>query len=1588
MKKLNILLSLILTVILFSGNALAVEVGMEWQDGSNEITINYGDSVSFEANAGSIKMPLSVSLVLMNENILHVYEDFDNYYDYLYGNKYLVTKDHYKNAGDYVIHIEAVDGIGDTKINELILHVLEAEKDDKGEVIINNFPIVNDIIITENDGLFSFEIIASDVDGDEIKEYESRVVAKGVEYSAFCENNICVFNSRDPTNDGFEVIRFDDEAVVKARAYDGKNWGNWYEESLIIDNRDAVVEEAGRHAPVLDPISDREVFENSALIFGVTASDEDNDILLVDVNGLPEGASFENNVFNWKPDYNAVVHGGIIDGVLRFISFGILGSEPSSNLEVNFYVVDNRGNYDIEKVKIKVKDVNRLPILEVSNINVNEGELVKVIPVVSDVDNDKVKVTFSAPLNSNGEWQTGFESAGDYVITVTADDSYNGIVQKNINLNVNDVNRVPVIDSISGVREVFEGDLVELTVNAHDDDKDGLKYSTDSNLFSQSGDIFRWQTEIGNKGSYSANFIVEDGKNGRDSESVNIIVKEKINLAPTAVIVKPEKDLNIKVGNSVEFIGRGEDSDGNITEYKWTINGEKVSDKDRFTYVFEIESTHLVEFFVKDNRGKWSNPDNVSVKVEMEIIILNNAPVINNIDSAREVFAGDIVELIVNARDVDNDELIYSITGNLFSQNGNKFTWRTSDADVGRHVFAVSVSDGKLSDYETINVLVKEKPKVEINNPPILSSIGNKFVNENQKLEFAISAMDVDNDVLRFEVSNLPNGAVFNQDTKIFSWVPTFEQSGSYNVIFRVTDAKDAFDFENVQINVNNVNRMPSAIDASLIINEDTEQTIILKGSDSDNDDLRFVIISNPSNGGLLNFDSANGTVTYTPNKNFNGDDSFTFKVNDGISDSNVGRISIAIQPINDAPSVISSPVTSTIEGTPYRYDVDAFDADNDALIFSLASKPNGMSINSDTGLISWVPTFEQRGIHIVIVEVSDSALKAFQGFRINVVDFNRAPSAEDMSVVMNEDTSQAIMLRGLDVDNDRLTFEIVTNPANGRLSNFNSNGQVTYTPNRDFNGNDIFTFKVNDGISYSNIGRVSITVKPINDVPSANDDFIATNEDMPVLIDVLANDHDIEDNKPRIESVAVSPRKGSATIENGKIRYTPDRNIFGIDSFTYRAIDSSGATDTAVVNIRINAINSAPVIDRIDGVREVFRGELVELNVNAHDNDNDRIVYSITGNKFLQDGNRFTWRTSEADIGRHIFAVTASDGKLSDYETVSILVKETPRINNAPVVANITDQIVTEGGRFSEINLDNFVTDVDNTDGEIRWSISGNSRLNVNIGSDRIARVSYPAGFIGSETILFTARDPSSAIDSDSAVFTVKASPIIQPTKNRNPVLIVTRAGNAVSHVIINEGEGLVLSLDARDADNDNLKFEAVNLPIGSVFDENKKEFSWTPTNTQGRQNYVITFRVFDLENGKLKGGSDSKTVIVIVNDNLEPIAKPAGKKAVKKHVLNVKNIIVNNWETVKRGEAFAVEVVVDNKGNVKEENVKVTLSIPQLDYYERSSEFDLKKKKSENRGFLAVVPEDVEDETIYVIVTVSSNKDEVVEVIGFLVE
>ena len=92
-------------------------------------------------------------------------------------------------------------------------------------------------------------------------------------------------------------------------------------------------------------------------------------------------------------------------------------------------------------------------------------------------------------------------------------------------------------------------------------------------------------------------------------------------------------------------------------------------------------------------------------------------------------------------------------------------------------------------------------------------------------------------------------------------------------------------------------------------------------------------------------------------------------------------------EPDNEAPVITSTPVTLALEGLQYEYDVEAVDPNGDSLTFNLLQGPKGMSIDSNSGLIQWVPKNSDLGQHNIVVAVSDGFLQDTQSYALNVAD-------------------------------------------------------------------------------------------------------------------------------------------------------------------------------------------------------------------------------------------------------------------------------------------------------------------------------------------------------------------------------------------------------------------------------------------------------------------------------------------------------------------------------------------------------------------------------------------------------------------------
>lgn len=174
----------------------------------------------------------------------------------------------------------------------------------------------------------------------------------------------------------------------------------------------------------------------------------------------------------------------------------------------------------------------------------------------------------------------------------------------------------------------------------------------------------------------------------------------------------------------------------------------------------------------------------------------------------------------------------------------------------------------------------------------------------------------------------------------------------------------------------------------------------------------------------------------------------------------------------------------------------------------------------------------------------------------------NEPPVAKQDYYVVDEDSQLQIAAPGVlhndsDADSDALTAILVQDPEHGGIS-LNPNGSFTYIPDKDFFGTDTFTYRANDGIANSNVAVVTITVRNVNDSPTAVDDTYTVEKNQTLDVrapGVLANDIEV-DGDSMLAALTTNVSHGVLVfMSDGSFTYSPEENYVGQDSFGYRLV-------------------------------------------------------------------------------------------------------------------------------------------------------------------------------------------------------------------------------------------------------------------------------------------------------------------------------------------------------------------------------------------------------------------------------------------------
>ncbi len=393
-----------------------------------------------------------------------------------------------------------------------------------------------------------------------------------------------------------------------------------------------------------------------------------------------------------------------------------------------------------------------------------------------------------------------------------------------------------------------------------------------------------------------------------------------------------------------------------------------------------------------------------------------------------------------------------------------------------------------------------------VNDPPVADP-QSVATDENVSKAITLTGSDVDGDGLSFAVSSGPLHGSLSGTAPGLTYTPDPGYVGTDSFSFTVNDGEAVSSPAVVSILVNEVNDAPTANDQSVSTDEDTALGITLTGSDPEGQALDFTILSAPSQGSL------SGTapdLTYTPDANFNGSDSFTFKVNDGELDSEAATVAISVNAVNDVPTADSQSVT-TDEDTPLGVTLSGSDVEGSSLTFTVISDPAHGTLSGTAPDLTYTPDANFNGADSFTFKVNDGELDSDAvTVEITVNPFNDVPTADSQSVSTDEDIALGITLTGSDVEGSALTYTVASGPDHGTLSGTAPN--VTYTPDADFNGLDSFSFTVNDGEAESDLAMVSITIAAVNDAPLAEAQSVSVDEDETHEITLSGTDVDAGD--------------------------------------------------------------------------------------------------------------------------------------------------------------------------------------------------------------------------------------------------------------------------------------------------------------------------------------------------------------------------------------------------------------------------------------------------------------------------------------------
>jgi VCBS repeat-containing protein len=583
--------------------------------------------------------------------------------------------------------------------------------------------------------------------------------------------------------------------------------------------------------------------------------------------------------------------------------------------------------------------------------------------------------------------------------------------------------------------------------------------------------------------------------------------------------------------------------------------------------------------------------------------------------------------VLINDSDADNDPLtaalVTDVSNGTLALNADGSFDYTPNADFnGSDSFTYNVNDGTVDSTPATVVITVNA----VNDAPVFTSTALTGAVQDNAYSYAISTNDVDGDTLTITAPTLPSWLSFvdNGDgTASLSGTPVQADAGSHPVSLQVSDGTVSAT-QDFTIVVDDTNDTPVAVADAYSVDEDTPLNVVAPGvlandTDADSDPLNATLVTDVSNGSLAF--NANGSFDYTPNANYNGSDSFTYRVSDGTADSNTVTVTITVNSVNDAPTFVAGANETVLEDAGpqavagWATGISDGDDGSQLLSFNVTNNTNpglfsaAPAVDAATGNLTYTAASNANGSANITLVLSDNGgtpnggvdTSAAAVFTITVTAVDDPTIViDDAATVTEDDSATAVTVLANDSDPDN-AFVItgVTQPGNGTVVITGGGTGLTYQPDANYCNDgtptDNFTYTVTGGAT----GTVAMTVTCVNDAPTVTNATISYTAIGNTLLRVPGNDADHAGGVPEriastsdaqdaaakavpadVDSAGVgfsaetvaTTQGGSLTIDaDGDFYYLPPTGFAGADSVAVTVEDTEGLTTPVTINITVS---------------------------------------------------------------------------------------------------------------------------------------------------------------------------------------------------------------------------------------------------------------------------------------------------------------------------------------------------------------------------------------------------------------------------------